>query len=257
MSQDIYTLKDSIIEVIRGRDYSFNDLKKMLNPLTKYIDAPNFKNNLSVVVEEIVKDRDGNNRFTLEDLNLIKDDLLSISSIVNGILLVLNSIPELKVEYDSGVTEELVFKVLTYIILVVIPKETGKVWKEEEKELVVDLILSIYQLILSSKIAKDLSNNILNWFKKKGLCRCLGGQVDKDAIFEEKAPQVKANIRSTVQKQRDTAELRAEIINLRKEVNDLKGGIAVENVKLDVATDVADENTGDIADEGVDEVEAL
>jgi len=223
MSLNVYELKEQIMGVIKGNEYDVDDLREFLGPVYEFINAPNFVTHLKEIVEEILKDRDGNNQFNIDDLRLLGDDILGITTLVNAVLLVVGSLPEFKLKYQSRATEELVFKVFGFIFLVVIPKETGHPWTEEEKEKVVDLTLSIYNVIRSSQVTKELVDRIAKWFKKKGWCRCLCGAPDgKEEVVQAHMPQMRAEIHTALQKDKDSARMEREIHELREELNKLK-----------------------------------
>ncbi len=224
MSLNVQELKNSIMTLIKNNDYDIDDLPDFLGPVSEFVDSPNFVNHLKEIVEEIIKDRDGNDKFNIDDLKLLGDDILGITSLVNGVLLVIGFLPEFKLKYEGSVTEDLVFKVFAYIFLVIIPKETNKPWAEDEKEKVVDLILAIYNVIKSSQLTKDLVDKIAKWFKKKGWCKCMGGADDdaKEQVVESHMPQIKAELRSIVQKDKDAARMHNEIRSLRRELDELR-----------------------------------
>ena len=137
MSNDISDLKNSIMALIANNDYTLDDLNASL------------MSGIIGIVKELTKDRDASGNFDVNDLKLLGSDMLAISSLINSVLLVIGSIPEIKLQYSAGATEELVFKTVAFIFLVVIPKETGHPWDTSQKEQVVDLVLSIYNVIKS------------------------------------------------------------------------------------------------------------
>jgi gas vesicle protein len=171
------------------------------------------------VIQVILKDRDGNNHFDVEDLKILKGDIIAITSIVSGLLLVIGSIPELKLKYVSGVTEEIIFKLLVYIFVVIIPTETGNPWTYEEKEKVVELMITLHQVILSSNVVKELVEKIASWFKKKVCPLCIGGNEErKQTVVDKHLPRIKAEIYTNVEKNRDHNKLQKEISDLRHQI---------------------------------------
>ena len=222
MSLNILELKESIMSTIKDNEYSIDDLKDFLGPIMAYIDAPIFVMYLKEVVEEILRDRDGSGHFNLDDLRVLKDDILGITTLVNAILLVVGAVPEFKLKYEAGVTEELIFKILAYIFLLVVPKETGHPWSLGEKEKVVDLILSLYNVIRSSQTTKDILEKIAQWFQKKGYCKCLSDEETNEEIVEEHMPEIKANLGSSLQKCKDITRMDKELQQLRAEITKLR-----------------------------------
>ena len=218
MSVNISALKNSILDLIKDNDYTVDDIKSFIEPVTEYINAPTFLDHIGTIVEEILKDRDGNNNFTIDDIKLLGDDILGITALINGLILVIGALPEIQLKYEKGATEELMFKVISFIFLVVIPKETGNPWNEDQKVKVVDLILAIYQSIISSQVTKDIVANISKWFKKKGYCKCICGEENKDEVFDEHIPQIKAEIHCAIQKDKDLMRLQNEINYIKKKM---------------------------------------
>lgn len=221
LSLNMSKLKDSIMSVIKDNEYTMEDLKDILGPVYELSESTVFMVHLNEVVEEILRDRDGNGKFNSDDLDLLNEDVLGVMSLVNGVLLVLNSVPQLRLKYESDLTEELIFKLFAYIFLIIVPKETGNPWNEKEKEKMVDLSLSIYMITNSTKFVKESFEKIEKWFVKSGLCKCLSSPLDKEEVFNEKIPQVKAEIRSVVQREKHTAKLKREISNLQDTVSKL------------------------------------
>lgn len=230
MSQNLHNLakiqklKKSIMSIISDNSYDLKDLKVLLDPTKIYIDNLTFVNQLRDIVEVILTDRDGNNKFTIKDLELLGDDIIAITSLVSGILLIIEAIPNINLRYDAGVTEELIFRVFAYVFLVIIPKETKKPWDLKEKEKVVELSVSIYQIIISSRVTQDAFEKIAEWFKKKGWCKCLSASTQqiKEEAVEKHLPRIKADIQSSVQKNKDKAKMMHEISKLKKQVKKLK-----------------------------------
>jgi len=222
--QNVQTLKASIMDVIQDEQYDVEDLIKLLSPLDKYVSNKEFISNLSEVISVILEDRDGNNKFTIKDLELLKKDIIEIINLMSGLFLVLASIPKLKLKYDGQATEELVFKLLLYVFIIIIPKEINKPWSYDEKERIVDLTITVYQVIVSSQITKNIVSNVAKWFKKKGWCSCICGDDDahKERVVKQRLPLIKAEITSTVQNNKDKVRLQSEIDELRVEIRKLK-----------------------------------
>lgn len=242
--QRIMTLKTAIMDVIQDNDYDSDDFLKLLNPLGKYVQNPLFLINLKQIVDIILADRDGNNKFTVKDLELLGKDIIGITTLVSGILLVLGSVPELKLKYESGITEELIFKVLAYVFVLVVPKETGNPWTLDEKRHVVDLTVAIYQVILSSQVTKDAVASIVKWFKNKGWCKCLssGESVEehKTNVVQDHMPKLQIELASSIQNNKDKVKMQEELDELKKLVAKLGANTTIDSENNDDAAN-ADE----------------
>ena len=237
-------LKDSIMNIIQDDNYDINDLKGILDPITKYTENQNFVNNLKQIINVILEDRDGNNKFTVNDLKLLGKDMFAISTILSGLVLVIGAIPQLKLKYNKGATEELIFKLLAYIFIVIVPKEIGHSWTLEEKKKVVDSTIHVYQLILSSRVTKDIIKNVVKWFKNKGWCKCIGSSEEaKQQVVDKHMPEIKASISTYVQREKTVNGMQSEIDDLRQQIANLSNnGNDQETNDRDDNQDANDEN---------------
>jgi len=224
MSNSTDDLKSSIMALIASNDYSINDLNAFLDPISKYINTPDLMSGINGIVEEITKDRDGNGQFNIEDLKLLGTDMLGITSLINSVLLVIGSIPEIKLQYSAGATEEIVFKTLAFIFLVVIPKQTGKPWTAAEKEQVVDLVLAMYNVIKSSQVVQALLQKIATYFKSKGWCKCMFGEpaTSNQDVVDNHLPQARAELSDHIHRIKTASRTQRELQSLRSEVEKLK-----------------------------------
>jgi len=202
---NIDQLKNDIMNVIKDDNYDIEDLRVILKDILLYIDNPMFKQNLDIVVGIIMKDRDGNNKFEINDLNIMSKDLITMTSLITALLLLILSIPGIKFEYKSEVTETIIFKLIAYIFLVIVPKETNKKLTLEEKQTIVDLILLSYQMILSSQVTAGLVAKVKAWIKqnKKFSCKCLGG----DKVLDKKLSKVNKDLLCAINNVREKSEL--------------------------------------------------
>lgn len=211
-------LKTKILKLIKDNNYDVEDLKNVLEPISNYVNNPSFKNNIKTIVDIITKDRDGNNKFTLEDLKLISSDFQAISGLLSAIVLLLSSIPSLKFKYEQGTTEELIFKILAYIFIVVVPKQTGFPLSYEDKVTILDVVMSIYGFIQASQFTQQLVAKILAWFKSKGMCQCASQAEINDAVVESKLPKIKMKLVGAINNVRDKSAMMSEIKILKRKL---------------------------------------
>lgn len=213
-------LRNKILDVIREDNYSLDSLKLLLRPAADYFGNKLFLDHIERLVKIIVTDRNGDKTFDIEDLKLLGQDVMAITSLITAIMLVLGSLPTVQLQYRPDTTEELVFKILVYVFVVVVPKETGKVWTLTEKEAVLDLVLLTYQMIRSSQVTKDIIAKVANYFKQKGWCSCICGSAlpaneHAETVLEKQMPKVEWKLKGNVQNARDRAALHREIAQLR------------------------------------------
>lgn len=212
-------LKNKIQQIIQKEDFSAKDLIDNLSPITNYIDNQQFVDNLDKVINIIVTDRNRDSRFDVQDLKLLASDFVAISSVVSGLILVLMSIPNIKFKYDSETTEELVFKLLAYVFLILVPAKINKKLSLDEKEQIVNLVLSIYDVVVASGVVKELYNKIKLFFQKKGWCKCICGEVnDKQTVFEKQLSVTKFEMSNNLNKHKDAVQLEKELQEIKKQL---------------------------------------
>ena len=195
-------LKQSILEVITDDEYDTADLLAILSPLSNYVDSPIFMKYLSQITQVITEDRNGDQKFTIDDLKLIQTDIIAITSIVQGLLLAFSALSDLKLKYDSKTTEDTVFKLLAYVFLVTVPKEVGSKLTLDDKKAVLEIVLSMYQIFASSKAVQDLLKKMSGWFKNKCKCKCFCGSAKTgttEEIIETKMEDITKDIRRSLQ----------------------------------------------------------
>ena len=205
----ILDLKSKLETLITKDTIGVDDIKLVLDPITKYVQSPLFVKNIDGIVNIILTDRNGDKKFDLQDLQLLGKDALAITSLVSAILLLICSIPGLKLKYSQGATEELVFKLLTYVFLIILPQQVGHTLSIQEKHIVLDLSLAVYQTIESSQIAKDVVDKIYSQVKSNGGCSCFSKS--KGDPMQE-FPAAKLELIRNVQNARNN-EVRNQLIN--------------------------------------------
>lgn len=212
-------LKNKIHQFVQKEDFSVEDLIKILSPITNYIDDHQFEYNLNKIIEIIITDRNGDLHFDLRDLELLASDFIAISSIVSAVILALMSIPNMKFKYNTKTTEELIFKLLIYIFLILVPSKINKKISVNEKEQIVDLVLNIYKIIITSGVVKQLYDKIKAFFQKKGWCKCICGEVsDKQAVFEKQLLLTEIKISNDLNKHKDTVQLEKELQEIKEQL---------------------------------------
>lgn len=203
---DMNELRASVLEVIKDNEINENALKEILKPISTHFGNKIFLEHAERVIQIIVEDRDGNNKFDVNDLKCLSKDILATTSLITALLLILGSIPNINLLYSVDATEEVVFKFLIFIFIILIPKKTGHDWSYDEKKSIIDLILVIYQLIRSSQVTKNLLTKVRDWFKSKGWCKwctTLPEEEHKMNVFEDKLPKVGLKLKGHLHNMRD------------------------------------------------------
>lgn len=209
MSTSIDKLKQDIYDSFSNDE----QMDKLLVPVCNFTQNSDFTTNIKNIVVEIVKDRDGNNVFTVNDLNFLSKDILAVTSIITGLLLVVKGIPNYKIKYVEIETEILVFKLLLYLFLVAVPEEAHIEWSTEDKYIVVDTVTSIYNMYTATLLIKDVLNNVSKLF---GFTCC---RTKDDAVVEKHLPVVKRDIRANMHRARDMAEMDRKLIDVQAKLD--------------------------------------
>jgi hypothetical protein len=202
----IKTLKSAdIATIINGSNYDVRDLLQILYPISQYFKDDDFVDNLKEIIQIIITDRDNNQIFTMDDLKLLGKNLSAITSLVTSILLLLTNLSGAK--YKQNITEEIILKILAYIFLIIIPKETNTVLSTDDKNTVLNIMLLIYNSIKSSQIIQNAANNIASWLNKNNTnicCLALPDEDHKENIIKKKLLNTKIILKSEMLKNRET-----------------------------------------------------
>jgi hypothetical protein len=163
------TLEDRrvVLSLIQKPVLSVEDVRYLVGEeFAILIGRPQFVIYLDRLITLLTQDRDGNNRFTLEDVRLLLSDPLAMTVLITALLLVIQECPSLgELKYQPGVTESFVYRILLYVFLVLIPKKLHRQW--EQPEAVLDLIVLLYNSFVSSQVVKQAVEKVLKWIREK------------------------------------------------------------------------------------------
>ena len=147
-------------------------IEQTVSPASLYFHNDSIKDQVIDIIRIICQDRDGNQNFTVNDLVLLSKDIVAMTSLITALILMINSVPHLKIKYKEGETEELVLKLLIYLFLVIIPKQTNTQFTEEEKEALLNVSILVYTLLLQTHIVEKIVTKVSNWLSTKCTCLC-------------------------------------------------------------------------------------
>jgi hypothetical protein len=204
MSISISELKQTVMKIISDDIYDQEDLKQILYPVVDYTKNSSFVKNIEKIVAIITEDRDGNHIFTFNDLVLLKNDMNGITSLIMAIILFIGAIPGLQLKYKEGESEQIILKVLIYIFLVIIPKETKIDFSVEIKEQILNIVIGIYDFIISSQIIKNLFIKIGKWFKFNTVDKvvsCITAKTEttsKEEVVDKMLPKLEVELKSSI-----------------------------------------------------------
>lgn len=151
-------------------DFNMKDLSILLAPATMYTENAVFKHEMAEIIDIMTKDRNQNQRFDINDIILIGQDIPAIINLITILLMLINT--PIKLVYVEGETEELVFKILVYVFLILLPTQLNQPLTMEEKEALLQVSLLIYTFLIQSKLLHKLVKKVIAWTKSK--CSCLG-----------------------------------------------------------------------------------
>lgn len=204
-------LYKQLSDLISDDKYDVNDLMNLLEPIGKIEGNDTFEDGINSIVDSLTKDRNGDNVFTIDDLKMLSSDVVALTGLISSVVLVLSGIPSINTKsISSSDLEQLVFKVLVYVFLVVVPKETGVYWTLEDRTAILNLCIVIYQVMLSSHIV----GKTLKFLKKevKKLCACLRSSHSSTVAVEMEKNA--SDVKMQMQKNRDVISLEKRVQSL-------------------------------------------
>lgn len=183
-------------------DNQLDQILKLLKPVNEFIGEPEFITHIEEIATALTEDRNGDNQFTVDDLEVLSSDLGAVGQIVSAIILLIASSRQVDMRYHSGITEQIIRNVLVYIFLVVIPQETGRNWTTEERQTIVKLIGVMYDMLIASKITEKIFKQVVKWFNRHNLCLCCIIENDTEDVIQEQLPSLNVSIKSNANKNR-------------------------------------------------------
>lgn len=181
------------LQSLMNQDFELENLEKYLSPVPFYVNNKIFVSHIAEIVKIIVQDRDKDQKFTVNDLVLFSKDILAMTTFITAVLLILNSIPNVKITYTEGETEEFIFKLIVYIFLVIVPKETGLKMTHEEKKAVLNVSVLAYMSFVNTKILKKIVVKVLGWFKIQWQNCCMS-----ESVIDKKMPKLHQQLNTII-----------------------------------------------------------
>lgn len=210
------SLTSQITQLITNNDDTIVNIKNILMPITQCITTPGIAQNLDSIVTIIMTDRDGNKTFDVNDLKLLSTDPIVIMELVTSFVVILSELPNLQITISIPDTEVIIFKLLMYILLVIVPSKTGANWSTADKTAILLLATDIFQLIQTLGIVQIAISKLIAWTKSSKYCTCL--TVTNTPSAQDKLPETKINLAKSVGNARDKATLHDRIEKLEKKI---------------------------------------
>ena len=211
---EIAVLKKSLNDIIEKSNCTFADIVNVLEPFAEYISNTQFTDNMEQLINIIIIDRNHDNKISFDDIKLLSSDISAVTSIISCTLAIIASLPNVTITKNSGFAQDILFKILTYIFLVILPQKINLNWSIDEKKTIINVILSIYNLFITSGLAKDLINKIKQLFIKKGWCKCIcTTETDKQEVLDRHLPSMMLELGTNLATFRSMSTLRHNIVN--------------------------------------------
>lgn len=174
---DINNLKVKLLEAVHNRpDKDTFDI--ILSPISDYFTGSDFIiSEVKDIIMIITKDRDNNNEFNIDDIKLIGENVVVVSNLISSVLLLLSKLPDVKIKYRENESEMLVFKILSYIFLVLIPAITRTNFLPGDYNDIVNVIVSVYKTTESLGLVKALIDMVVG-IAKNTSCGCVPNKTE-------------------------------------------------------------------------------
>ena len=206
---DIELLKKSLFDLIENSNCTFADIVNILDPFANYVNNTLFTDNMEQLVNIIIIDRNHDQKISFDDIKLLSSDIGAITSIISCTLAIIASLPTVELKSGEGFAQDVLFKILAYIFLVVLPQKLNLEWSVAEKKTIVNIVLTIYNLFVTSGLAKNLINKIKQLFIKKGWCKCIcAPEVDKQEVLSKQLPLMMFELGTNLSSFRNMSNLR-------------------------------------------------
>lgn len=158
-------LYNTILEMINNNNYSNEKINNILKPISTIADHIIFKDYITNIVEILTR-----NDTNINNLKILSRDSIGVRAFITSILLIIRAIPDLKFEYDPESIEEILFKALVYIFLIIMPTYINQEWTPKE---ILILALLFYKKIKFSGITFNIINRIHKWFEPSFNPNCM------------------------------------------------------------------------------------
>ncbi|HSW76937.1 MAG TPA: hypothetical protein VLG50_07815 [Candidatus Saccharimonadales bacterium] len=189
-------LQESLKRLIAEDAMTISSLELLLSPAPIYIQNPTFLTNIVDVINIITKDRDNDQKFTINDLIVLSKDLAALSTLITTIVLLVKSLPDIKLNYKEQDTEEFIYKILVYIFLVILPTKTTVQLSQDDKLNILNVCNLIYEFLIHSGLLKEIVKKVAAWFKKEVVVciTCITSIRNRQSVVESKMPKLKAQL---------------------------------------------------------------
>ena len=176
---DINNLKVKLLNAVNNRPDK-DTFDTILSPISDYFTGSDFIiSEVKDIIMIITKDRDFNNEFNIDDIKLIGENMVVVSNLISSVLLLLSKLPDVKIKYKENESEILVFKILSYIFLVLIPAITRTNFLPSDYNDIMGVIVSVYKTTESLGLVKALIDMVVG-IAKNTSCGCMPNKTESN-----------------------------------------------------------------------------
>jgi hypothetical protein len=208
-------LRTDLLKLVNTNNDTIVNIKDILSPIAECIDSPIIASNLNEIVTIIMADRDNNNKFDTNDLKLLSTDTFAILNLTTIFILLLTAIPSLKITVNVEDTEIIVLKMLLYVFLIIIPQKTGDTLTIEQKTILIDSALNVYQTIKTLSVVKTVIAKIAAGIKSSKFCKCVSVEND---LIDENLPEAKIELAKSLSNAKNNARMNERLDKLERKI---------------------------------------
>jgi len=156
------TLKNEMLTILNSDKYQPNDVNKLLHPCEILDQDVIIRQYLNQIVSILTRDLNRDKKFSMRDIELLSSDTGAITNLTRCCVMLMCLLPssEFSINIEEKDVAVLMLKFLYYLFLVIIPRETGIVWMDVEKNMIMDLCNLFYAKIFSSNIIEDVLDKL-------------------------------------------------------------------------------------------------
>jgi hypothetical protein len=197
-----------------------------LNNISKLVGNKEFINDTIKIVNTIL-DRDENGIFDNNDVLLLKKIFETKEyrglyifnfclELFNAVLIAIGKVEKPMLNYDKESLEGIFFGIMIYILFKFGPTD-------EYKHDMVDILICIYETLTVLDNSLQLTNNIKNLFKTKGICSCLCGSSEiQKQLVEIELKKTKDRLEVSTKTAKENVKLNTKMKKLINKVNNLE-----------------------------------
>jgi len=219
----IVRLKTSIEDTIKYDSFSSSDLINVLTPISSYISSTAVYTSMNDIVGILLTDKNKQLRFEMADIHLFGNSEIAIIALSHALINAISGVVGNKLTYVPTNSELLVFKMVVYCFMIVIPRGIGRRLTIEEKSVLLITALSIYDTLITSQTLPNIYSNVQSYMKQqlksdKIACSCNTPSITPEDIAYSKKNLIHLELKGQMHVIQDQNDLAAKIRNIEKKL---------------------------------------